>query len=467
MGFYSDTSLALLCQQIIRDNPGLPYPLTKDNVLILSGPLTSGVSGSGRNSRITLNGKLGSGFSGRKEFFYDRLKMDSIYTSLLSKLVLTMPNGVATYADLLPTINDALGLGLTASDLATPTTALGLGRTPVSVTLTMATTCPCFTGSLTLMWQRGATGIYPDSGPGSKTMVMGDMNEGYFGMVTQQELAKGTEIFAAFAEGKSLGTAVGLDTSDLFWLKFALDGKVCYFPSRNIGANLVWNDLANNGAARGDASSPIAFKANDGTNVFAQLRLPRISTTEVVNPARGDATSDAERLFNKVHKQTYGTGVWDELSTINMAEVFWWLNRYTASSGNSAVISQFNLASVNPQPIVNTHNWRPMLILVDGKLYLVPVRNVKGEMVSSVAKLPVLLDRNPDPKMLVRMYDVNGTQYRTVKPLSVSQPAPSLLLAPTNTVFKRTLQPLSVGVTVNVVARTNLAQTNGELAGFK
>jgi len=466
MGFYSDTSLTLLCQQIIRDNPGLPYPLTKDNVLILSGPLTSGVSGSGRNSRITLNGKLGSGFSGRKEFFYDRLRMDSIYTSLLSKLVLTMPNGVATYADLLPTINDALGLGLTASDLAAPTTALGLGRTPVSVTLAMATTCPCFTGSLTLMWQRGATGIYPDSGPGSKTMLMGDMNEGYFGMVTQQEFISGGDLFASFAEGKSLGSATGVTDNDMFWMKFALDGKICYFPSKNIGTGLIWNDIVNNGAGRADAKIPVAFTAGDSSAVFAQLRLPRISTTEVVTPARGDATSDQERLFNKVHKQTYGTGAWDELTTINMAEVFWWLNRYAASSGNSAVIAQFNLTSVNPQPIVNTYNWRPLVILVDGKLYLVPVKNVKATRLAPLRSPGLWVDKTPDPKQLVRVIDVVGSLYSLLKKPYLRPLTPIPLTAMQNVAIVRQLKPIRPIVSVVITTRTNLATTNGELSGF-
>ncbi|AFQ96614.1 virion structural protein [Erwinia phage phiEaH2] len=466
MGFYSDTSLALLCQQILRDNPGLPYPLTKDNVLILSGPLTSGLGTSGRNSRITLNGKLGSGFSGRKEFFYDRLKMESIYTSLLSTLVLTMPNGVATNADLLPTINDALGLGLASTDLAAPSTTLGLGRTPTTATLALATNCPCFTGTLTVQWQRGSTAIYPDSGPGSKVMLMGDLNEGYFGMVTQQELAKGVDVYAAFAEGKSLGTAGGVDTADMFWLKFALDGKICYFPSRNIGANITWNTLANNGAARGDAKYPITFEAGDGSTVFAQLRLPNISTTEVVNPSRGDPTSDPVRLFNKVHKQTYGTGVWDELTTINMAEVFWWLNRYAASSGNSAVISQFNIASVNANAIVNTHNWRPMLVLVDGELVLVPLRNVQGERYSVLSAPGLTYDRTPDPKQLTRVRDVNGTLDNPVRKPWLNPVGSAPLTAVHNLAIVRGLKPIHPQVSVTINTKINLATANGELTGF-
>ncbi|ANZ50591.1 putative virion structural protein [Erwinia phage vB_EamM_Stratton] len=466
MGFYSDTSLELLCQQILRDNPGLPYPLTKDNVLILSGPLTSGVSGSGRNSRITLNGKMGSGFSGRKEFFYDRLKMESIYTSLLSTLVLTMPNDAKTNADLLPTINDALGLGLTATDLAAPTTALALGRTPTTASLVIASNCPCFTGTLTVKWQRGSAALYPDSGPGSKMMLMGDMNEGYFGMVTQQELARGSDVYSAFAEGKSLKAAVGIDTADMFWLKFALDGKICYFPSRNIAASLVWNDLADNGAARGDAKYPTTFVAGDGTTVFAQFRLPNISTTEVVNPSRGDATSDPVRLFNKVHKQTYGTGVWDELTTINMAEVFWWLNRYTASSGNSAVISQFNLASVNPNAIVNTHNWRPFVILVDGNLYIVPVRNIEGKLEKSVRGFDVLVSSTVDPNMLRAMENVEGS-------IVLSSPTP-LVYAPSYNVFKAVqdvrggtpLRSIGFDFTATYETKFNLSAANGELTGF-
>lgn len=466
MGFYSDTSLALLCQQILRDNPGLPYPLTKDNVLILSGPLTTGLGTSGRNSRITLNGKLGAGFSGRKEFFYDRLKMESIYTSMLSTLVLTMPNGVQTNADLLPTINSALGLGLTADDLAAPTTALTLGRTPTTAALAMSTKCPCFTGTLTIQWQRGNSAVYPDSGPGSKMMLMGDMTEGYFGMVTQDELAKGGDVFAAFAEGKSLGNATGIDNADLFWLKFALDGKVCYFPSRNIGANLIWNDLSKYGAALGDAKTPATFAAGDGSTVFAQFRLPRISTTEVVTPARGDVTADQERLFNKVHKQTYGNGKWDELTTINMSEVFWWLNRYAASSGNSAVISQFNLSSVNPQAIVNAYNWRPMIVLVDGKQYLVPVRNVQGERYAPLSSPGLYYDRTPDPKQLVRMLYLDGTLSSPVKKPWLGSTESAPLLAVKNIVDSRGVKPIAATVSVTINTKFNLAEANGELTGF-
>lgn len=112
MGFYSSTALELLCRLIRRDNPQLAVPLDPNTVMVLSGPLTTGLGTSGRNTRVILNGRTGSGITGKKEFFYDRLNIGTFFNGIT--VVFEAEGSASTYADLLPSLNEQYGLGLTA-----------------------------------------------------------------------------------------------------------------------------------------------------------------------------------------------------------------------------------------------------------------------------------------------------------------------------------------------------------------
>ena len=136
MGLYDRDSLSLLCRLIMRDNPQLAVAL--DPTKVLSGPFTSGLGTSGRNARITLNGRTGSGIVGKKEFFYDRINLGALFNGIT--VVFMAAGSAKTYADLLPALNEQYGITLQASDLANGTTKLPQAYTPTQVTLTIAAT---------------------------------------------------------------------------------------------------------------------------------------------------------------------------------------------------------------------------------------------------------------------------------------------------------------------------------------
>jgi hypothetical protein len=79
---------------------------------------------------------------------------------------------------------------------------------------------------------------YPNSGPGTKMLILGDENVGYFGLVPQAEL------FTAPA----LRTAVGLTsgTQNVWtgnWIKMFSRGKVIFFPDMALNNDISWASL--------------------------------------------------------------------------------------------------------------------------------------------------------------------------------------------------------------------------------
>lgn len=464
MGLYSKPALDLLGALINRDNPGVKTQLSSSNILVLGGPFTTSLGNSGRNTRIQLNGVVGSGVNGKMEFFYDRLNLGDLFKNIT--IVFNGDNKSTKLKDLLPALNAQYGLNLTAADLATPDTALDYGYTATPVTFTMAATSLAYRGSLTATWSRKPAGVYPKSGPGTKSMLMGSLQEGYFGVVSKEEMMTSGEFYANFFDGKAVNGAGVLVNNTLFWLKFALDGKFVFVPSHNMISNISWDALNAFGAANADAKYPM-FVQKDDDQFFFQLRLPRFSTTLELPPDRTDPTSDANRLFNKVHKQSYGNGAWAALTTVDMANAFvWWNKRNDTSAPFPVYVSAFNQVSVNNAPPASPQNWRPVLELVDAADYLMPMRNLQAKLEVPVRNFGFILTSIIDSSTLQAMKNVSATLARGV-------PAP-VLYRPTANIFKaaqdfRATNPVrsfAFRFTATYDRRTDLATTNGELSGF-
>lgn len=77
MGLYTEPSMELLCQQIVRDNPGLAGKITADSVGVRGIPAET--TKNGRNTVITLVGKPGKGFSGECTVYYVRLTLSDLF----------------------------------------------------------------------------------------------------------------------------------------------------------------------------------------------------------------------------------------------------------------------------------------------------------------------------------------------------------------------------------------------------
>ncbi|AXF51140.1 putative virion structural protein [Salmonella phage SPAsTU] len=505
MGLYDKNALGLLCQQIMRDNPDLPYVLSGETIIVLEGPATNGLGTSGRNTRVVLNGRTGAGFVGKRDFFYDRINVGTLYNGLPDKLVLTVPNDVVTNADLLPTIKDALGITLTADDLVSPNTALGLGRSPTEVSLAINTSCLSFTGTLKFKWQRGYAGYYPDSGPGSKYMLMGTMDEGYFGVVSSTELVGGREIYQALLAGQGTQGAVSV-TDALTWLKFALDGEIVYFPCQNLFTKVAWNDYYALGAVydRDDSGSEfvtnepvkqrkyVVLETGEGRQFF-RVRLPKVSTTDPITPSRGDPTGEPARLFNKVHRQSYGTGTWDLLtvSDFDASTAHVWVNGRADVDGN-VIYTSPNEGSVESVARTARTNGRVLLILTDGEDVTLPVEGISGRVVGKILPPLLNIDQTRDADMVVRLTDIQSTYQRTIQPPLMAHPVGNPVVKVTDIDFSSTVNgftsyglelapPRNVGdlnfsslvspfgVRFESVAHVavDLANCDGELNGFQ
>ncbi|ANZ49243.1 putative virion structural protein [Erwinia phage vB_EamM_Huxley] len=510
MGLYDRDSLSLLCRLIMRDNPQLAVALDPTKVMVLSGPFTSGLGTSGRNARITLNGRTGSGIVGKKEFFYDRINLGALFNGIT--VVFMAAGSAKTYADLLPALNEQYGITLQASDLANGTTKLPQAYTPTQVTLTIASTSPAFTGSLTVTWTRTPVGTFPDSGPGSKVMLIGDMNEGYFGLVSEEELFNAPALHAKINEGNAspVGTVNAIPATR-HWYKFARDGKIVYLASYN-HINILWRDLYTRGAVYettvplNDHKAPASLtrtvqklamrKVESGREWYLSPCMPRLSDQtswdySAINQTP-DPTGDVARLFMKVaNAGGYATGEWD-VQSID-ANGYW---QSTASKSDPAKAFGSSMVGWNQgmyDMLTFTGGWRPMLELIDPAVVGLPLENFVGTP-EGVLRKPLVTISPDTGDILLLLSDVAWEIQGALKKPQVSMlPSPLLnvreitarvaaetdplvldfvtapLLSVRQTSWQNVLRAPQAQLVAEYKASTvvNLATANGELDGFK
>lgn len=479
MGPYSYSSLMLLCRQVTRDNPNLPYPLSPDNILLLSGPFTTSLGSSGRNTRVVLNGKSGAGFVGRREFFYDRLDIGKYFNGIT--VVFDAAGSSKTYADLLPALNEQYGLGLQATDLSNGSTALTNGYTPTPVTLTIASTSPAFTGSLNVQWSRQPSGVYPNSGPGNKSMLIGDMDAGYFGVVRADQMAAALDVFNAVLSGDPASTPTV--NQNLFWIKFAYKGQFLFFPSVQLGTT-TWKSLYEHGAVYDSDDTGkfppagstltkqnrfIALDSPEGTVGF----MPRLPTFSATDPIVAQRAQDGElyQLLGRLFTGSYTKGDWDTLTTtqptLDISTAFLFQTGASAD-GSNAWYTSMSVTSASGVAKTGTYAWRPFLRLFDLSTVTLAVTDIKGTAENMLRKPKLFIDQNRDPSIPVRVDGVRGTIDRTIKvPMQLtaeSAPvyAPSAVKgrAPAGILRAPLLQ-------ISVVPPVALRTTNGKLDGFK
>lgn len=510
MGLYDRDSLGLLCRLIMRDNPQLPVPLDPTKVMVLSGPFISGLGTSGRNARITLNGRTGSGIVGKKEFFYDRINIGALFNGIT--VVFMAAGSAKTYADLLPALNEQYGIKLQATDLANGTTKLPQAYTPTKVTLNIASTSVAYTGSLSVTWTRTPVGTFPDSGPGTKVMLIGDMNEGYFGLVSEEELFNAPAMYAKINEGNSTPVgSVNAIPATRHWYKFARDGKIVYLASYN-HINIRWQDLYTHGAVYettvplSDHKAPASLtrtvqklamrKVESGREWYLSPCMPRLSDQtawdySAINQTP-DPTGDVARLFMKVVSSGgYATGEWD-VQSID-ANGYW---QSTASKSDPAKAFGSSMTGWNQgmyDMLTFTGGWRPMLELIDPAVVGLPLENFVGTP-EGVLRKPLVTISPDTGDVLLNLSDVAWEIQGALK-----KPQVSMLSSPLVNVEEITARiatetrpvmldlvtapPLGVRQTswqkvlrapqaqlvaeYKAVTVVNLATANGELDGFK
>lgn len=401
MGQYSKTDIQLLCDQINRDNPALETPLTPDAVMLLGVPQAGA---NGRNTSIKLNGVSGAGFVGKRFFNYDRLNLNTLYAGAAAGLVVSFPNSVAFVADALPSINAAFGLELTAEGIVGADTLLPQGKTPTSISITVTATNLAFIGTLTFKWRRGAAGVYPQSGPGTKEMLIGDLTLGYFGSVSASELFTAGEFFSQITEGYNRGAAVPLNVSSLYFLKFAINDKFVFFPSRAMTSNITWELIYALGAidasgqeatfppASGGGVPQTAILQTTDKKYWLRPRLVRYSDVDPEIVVKGLPTSETELLFKKVHVGTGGTGEWDTLTVggngLDITSPFFFLNSL-AGTTTKAHYCSMNQATLSTLDKTAQGFWRPMFELVPSAQLLVPPKSLTTELVNIPKRMTI------------------------------------------------------------------------------
>lgn len=92
---------------------------------------------------------------------------------------------------------------------------------------------------------------FPDSGPGSKTLVAGNENLGYFGRVTDGQLYGLNEFnYAVPTPGAEI--TIPVDTT-FGWYKFIRQGKILFLASIPVKNSVSWNQLYESGVLYGTA----------------------------------------------------------------------------------------------------------------------------------------------------------------------------------------------------------------------
>ena len=128
--------------------------------------------------------------------------------------------------------------------------------------------------------------------PGSKYLLGGDMNAGYFGVVPTSELFTGTEI--ALACGITEGT---VQFNDVGWLKFAIDGKIIFKSKKTIRHSISWDHINSKGCVKGTKT------VTKGGHTY-KVRLMKGALTDPSRydlPDKGAMGSEWNKLMLPIH----------------------------------------------------------------------------------------------------------------------------------------------------------------------
>ncbi len=129
--------------------------------------------------------------------------------------------------------------------------------------------------------------------PGSKFLIAGDMQAGFFGEVSASELISGTDLasLVGISQGTSQNSTVG-------WLKFAWKGKILFVAKKAFRNSISWNHINNANAVYGDKSVVI-----DGLSY--KIRLLKGANKDPAGASEGSICHGSEwnRLMLPIHQE--------------------------------------------------------------------------------------------------------------------------------------------------------------------
>ena len=429
MGLYSKTSFDLLCEQVNRDNPELEVPFSRATVILLQGPLTTNLGTSKRNTRAIFNGIQGSGINGKKEVFYDRRDIGKLYGP--AKIIASAPSTATVVKDLLPSLNEQLGLLLEPADLANGDTPLGAAAAQGAFTLQIAATSVSFTGSLAIKWVRAPVGTFPESGPGTKVMRFGSLEAGYFGIVPESELFNKVAFYNAINDGSEANVGDLAPESPGFYFKFAYKNRFLFVPATPLIDNISWLAIYNKGGLYGPTQQ--THNVPDGTvkvdqsqriiNVKEKSKLwqlkPKLASASQLDPTANVNYTDVNRggewydLFRHTTKLgPSSTGAWDDKTQLGDQNHYEWvMNTLTDPKGPSSFgfVPKLQTAIEATKNAGAARRWRPVFEVVNDLNLLQGVKFGGSAVSGRLPSIVVNVELPPLSERLAGVKNITGT----------------------------------------------------------
>ncbi len=166
--------------------------------------------------------------------------------------------------------------------------------------------------------------------PGSKFLIGGNMQAGFFGEVSASELISGVAL--ASLVGISQGTS---QNSTAGWLKFAWKGKILFVAKKAFRDSISWDHINSANAVYGGKTVEI-----DGLTYKIRLMKGALTDpSEYEDPDRGAHGSEWNRLMLPIHEQAIDES-WDYPEYVENDIPVW---SHNLGSGNQGMYTDEDL----------------------------------------------------------------------------------------------------------------------------
>lgn len=251
---------------------------------------------------------------------------------------------------------------------------------------------------MNLMMAGGTTDptYFPNSGPGSKYLLTGNTEAGFFGEVSAADLIDGVDLLPLITSN----TLVTQKVKDMVWLKYYFGNKVVFIAKQNLVGEVSWAQLYESGLIYGtpdDGKYPTAKptsqmtvieKQSDGKTWRLKLRTIKSATTDPYLNA-GTAYPDSE--WTKTILNSLSTSGVNKLASYTLADISAGGKYHThaAESDSTTTTSAMYLAGggtiqtrvTNPKAsTAGTPQWRPVLELITSGDTLLPLVKAKASI---------------------------------------------------------------------------------------
>lgn len=202
------------------------------------------------------------------------------------------------------------------------------------------------------------------SGPGKLLPLIGDFNEGYFGVVPKEELFDVTELSGQVSLLEGYANGGGVD-----WFKFALNKKVLFIPTQPLRIEVSWDTLFQKGLVFGEA---VAVKGGQRFKVRLPTGADQLITSipEIYDPI-GPEESEWNRLLYRVCEEnppTQHLSNWDSYPSVSgmLSQIPCWCQETHQSSADLVILrgGEEGLGMFSAKSRSLKAGWRPVLELI-------------------------------------------------------------------------------------------------------